>query len=125
MEEMLVALEYIKQKDNSLVSIVHLYEEKHGYGVAFNEKGKRHLGEATIWKCMLKVITFVTDDIYAATNEQINAVRVRQLMRSNITEMIDNAQVIPQALPSVSVVINRNNFLTVNIPFLFIPLLTN
>ncbi|CAH3021659.1 unnamed protein product, partial [Porites evermanni] len=35
MEEVFTAMEYIKKKNNPLFSVVHFFEEKHGYGVAF------------------------------------------------------------------------------------------
>ena len=64
---------YLGQKDNSLSSIVHIFEEKHGYGVAFNVAVKN--GFSTNWQCMLKVIEFARDTKYAVKNEhRINKV---------------------------------------------------
>ena len=76
LEEMFIATEFLKQKDNSLLSIVHLFEEKHGYGVAFNSREKC---EELMWSCMSEVITFVTDDVYAVTNRHIKRMKVGKL----------------------------------------------
>ena len=77
MEEMFIAMEYMNQKNNSLLSVTHLFEERHGYGIAFSENVKMNrLGDG-IWSCMSKVVPLITDDIYVAANKQINEVKVR------------------------------------------------
>ena len=68
LEEMLTAKAYLRQKDNSLSSIVHMFEEKHGYGVAFNRAVENRFGTWN-WRCMLKVVKFARDTKYAVKNE--------------------------------------------------------
>ena len=67
LEEMFTSIEYLKRKENPGIAIVHLFEKKHGYGVAFKQHVKDDFGYK-IWSCMKKVITFVTDnEIYTVT----------------------------------------------------------
>lgn len=75
LQEMLTAKAYLGQKDNLLTSIVHMFEEKHGYGVAFNMAVKNNRFGTWNWQCMLKVIKFARDTKYAVKNEhRINKV---------------------------------------------------
>lgn len=64
LEEMFTVVEYLKQKENSLLSIVHLFQEKHGYGVAFKRDVWKTFGQ-DILGCVSKVISFLTKDAYA------------------------------------------------------------
>ena len=67
-------MEYLKRKENPGIAIVHLFEQKHGYGVAF----KKHVFEDKIWSCMKEVITFVRDDdIYTVTRRHQIKSKVR------------------------------------------------
>ena len=78
MEEIFVAMEYMKQKDNPLLSVVHLFKEKHGYGVAFQPKVERILGRQAL-VCMSKVVTFVIeDDFFNVSNRHIKRFKVRR-----------------------------------------------
>lgn len=75
LEEVLTAKAYLGQKDNSSSSIVHIFEEKHGYGVAFNLAVKNRFDSSRNWQCMFKVIKFARDTKYAVKNEhRINKV---------------------------------------------------
>jgi len=79
MEEMFTAIEYLKQKQNSPLSIVHLFEERHAYGIAFRWEAKDTFGH-NIWDCISKVVKYrVTYDIYDITNKHISGVKVRVL----------------------------------------------
>ena len=74
LEEVLTAKAYLGQKDNSSSSIVHIFEGKHGYGVAFNWAAKNRF-DSRNWQCMLKVIKFARDTKYAVKYEhRINKV---------------------------------------------------
>ena len=77
MEEMFVAMEYMNQKNNSLLSVTHLFEERHGYGIAFNINVKMNQLWDKIGSCMSKVIPLIAYDVYVAINEQINEMKVK------------------------------------------------
>lgn len=84
---MFTSIEYLKQKENPGVAIVHLFEQKHGYGVAF----KQHVFGHEIWSCMEKVITFVKDDdIYTViTRHQIKSkVRLLKVVSSIQSDVV-------------------------------------
>ena len=79
MEEMFTAIEYLKQRKKSKLSIVHLFEEKHGYGIAFKQNPKNRFGKR-MWGCISKVVNYtVTNGIYDVTNKYINGFKVREL----------------------------------------------
>ena len=79
LEEMFTSIEYLKQKENPGIAIVYLFEQKHGYGVAFKQHVRNVFGYK-IWSCMKKVITFVTDnDIYTVTRRHQIKSKVRLL----------------------------------------------
>ena len=73
LEELLIAREYLEQKENPLSSIVHVFEEKHGFGVAFNVSPVKLFGE-DIGNCMSKVFAFASDTNYAVKREHRNKV---------------------------------------------------
>ena len=76
---MFTSIEYLKQKENPRIAIVHLFEKKHGFGIAFKQRVKNAFGKK-IWSCMKKVITFVTDDdIYTVTSKHQIKSKVRLL----------------------------------------------
>ena len=61
MEEMFTAVEFIKRKSNSELSIAHFFEDKHGFGAAIKEDGF----SSDVLKCLSNVTEFVSDDIYS------------------------------------------------------------
>ena len=61
MEEMFTAVEFIKRKSNSELSIVHFFEDKHGFGAAIKEDGF----SSDVLQCLSTVTEFVSDDIYS------------------------------------------------------------
>ena len=64
MEEVFTAMEYIKKRNNPLLSVVHFFEEKHGYGMAF--KDYRFWENSKLDECIRKVVQFIVkDDKYA------------------------------------------------------------
>ena len=60
MEEMFTAVEFIKRKSNSELSISHFFEDKHGFGAAIKEDGF----SSDVLQCLSNVTEFVSDDIY-------------------------------------------------------------
>ena len=75
MEEVFTATEYVKKKNNPLFSVVHFFEEKHGYGVAFknNPFGKN----SGLDKCIKDVVQFVVnDDKYAIISKIVGNIEV-------------------------------------------------
>ena len=64
MEEVFTAMEYIKKRNNPLLSVVHFFEEKHGYGMAF--KDNPFWENSKLDECIRKVVQFIVkDDKYA------------------------------------------------------------
>ena len=61
MEEMFTAVEFIKRKSNSELSIAHFFEDKHGFGAAIKEDGF----SSDVLQCLSTVTEFVSDDIYS------------------------------------------------------------
>ena len=75
MEEVFTAMEYIKKRNDPLLSVVHFFEEKHGYGVAF----KNHPFEdnSELEKCIKKVVQFIVkDDKYAVISKLVGDIKV-------------------------------------------------
>ncbi|XP_068743355.1 uncharacterized protein [Montipora capricornis] len=63
LEEMFTATEYFElHYKNSSLSIVHFYEEKHGYGIAFKSQYVDVFGK--FWNCMSFVASFTANDKY-------------------------------------------------------------
>ena len=75
MEEVFTAMEYIKKRNNPLLSVVHFFEEKHGYGVAFK---KNPFGEeSNLDNCIKKVVQFIVkDDKYAVISKFVGDIKV-------------------------------------------------
>ena len=75
MEEVFTAMEYIKKKNNPLFSVVHFFEEKHGYGVAF--KNNPFGGNIILYNCIKDVVQFVVnDDKYAVITKFVGNIEV-------------------------------------------------
>ena len=75
MEEVFTAMEYIKKRNNPLLSVVHFFEEKHGYGVAF--KNNSFEEESELVKCIKKVVQFIVkDDKYAVISKFAGDIKV-------------------------------------------------
>ena len=75
MEEVFTAMEYIKKRNNPLLSVVHFFEEKHGYGVAF--KNNPFGEESELDKCIKKVVQFIVkDDKYAVISKFAGDIKV-------------------------------------------------
>jgi len=60
MEEMFTAVEFIKRKNNSELSIAQFFEDKHGFGAAI----KKTAFNLDVLDCLASVTKFVSDDIY-------------------------------------------------------------
>ena len=81
MEEVFTAMEYIKKKNNPLFSVVHFFEEKHGYGVAF--KNNPFGGNIELDNCIRDVVQFVVnDDFYAVITKSVGNIEVWFLVQS-------------------------------------------
>ena len=81
MEEVFTATEYIKKKNNPLFSVVHFFEEKHGYGVAF--KNNPFGGNIILDNCIRDVVQFVVnDDKYAVITKFVGNIEVWFLVQS-------------------------------------------
>ena len=75
MEEVFTAMEYIKKRNNPLLSVVHFFEEKHGYGVAF--KNNPFGEESNLDNCIKKVVQFIVkDDKYAVISKFVGDIKV-------------------------------------------------
>ena len=75
MEEVFTAMVYIKKKNNPLFSVVHFFEEKHGYGVAF--KNNPFGGNIELDNCIRDVVQFVVnDDFYAVITKSVGNIEV-------------------------------------------------
>ena len=75
MEEVFTATEYVKKKNNALFSVVHFFEEKHGYGVAF--KNNPFWENSKLDKCIKDVVQFVVnDDKYAVMSKFVSKMEV-------------------------------------------------
>ena len=61
MEEMFTAIEFIKRKRNSELSIAHFFEDKHGFGAAIKEDVFGY----DVLLCLSRVMEFVSNDIYS------------------------------------------------------------
>ena len=67
LEEMFTAIEFIKGKADSRLSVAQVVEEKHGYGAAINtERFSRD-----VLDCLPMIMTFVSYQIYYNTSESI------------------------------------------------------
>ena len=75
MEEVFTAMEYIKKRNNPLLSVVHFFEEKHGYGAAF--KSNPFGEESNLDNCIKKVVQFIVkDDKYAVISKFVGDIKV-------------------------------------------------
>ena len=75
MEEVFTTTEYIKKKNNPLFSVVHFFEEKHGYGVAF--KNNPFWENSKLDNCIRDVVQFVVnDDKYAVITKFVGNIKV-------------------------------------------------
>ena len=71
-EEMFTAVEFIKRKSNSELSIAQFFEEKHGFGAAIKEVGFSE----DVLVCLSKVTEFVSVDIYSNASAFLKSLRV-------------------------------------------------
>ena len=75
MEEVFTAMEYIKERNNPLLSVVHFFEEQHGYGVAF--KSNPFGEESNLDNHIKKVVQFIVkDDKYAVISKFVGDIKV-------------------------------------------------
>ena len=76
MEEVFTATEYLKKRNNPLLSVVQFFEEGHGYGVAF--KLNNPFGEGSrLDNCIRKVVQFIVkDDKYAVFSKFVGDIKV-------------------------------------------------
>lgn len=72
MEEMFTAIQFIKRKNNSELSIAQVFEDKHGYGAAIKKDGFSD----DVLCCLSKVTEFVSDDIYSNASAYLKSLRV-------------------------------------------------
>ena len=67
LEEMFTAIEFIKGKADSRLTVAQVVEEKHGYGAAIKkEKFNSH-----VLDCLPKIMEFVSYEIYHNTSKSI------------------------------------------------------
>jgi len=72
MEEMFAGFEFLKRKSDASLLIAHLFEEKHGYGVAMNT-------DDFGWQvshCLEKVIEFLADEVFSNVSRLLKSDRV-------------------------------------------------
>lgn len=75
LEETFTAIEFIKGKADSPLSVAQVLEEKHGYGAAIKKDGF----SSRVWDCLPKLIEFVSYEIYSNTSKLLKSVKVRIL----------------------------------------------
>ncbi|XP_068712184.1 uncharacterized protein [Montipora foliosa] len=64
LEELFTATEYFElHYENPSLSVVHFYEEKHGYGIAIKSQFAKE-GFRDVWNCMSFVTSFIANDNY-------------------------------------------------------------
>jgi len=73
LEEMFTAIEFVKEKADSGLSVAQVLEEKHGYGAAIKRDGFSH----GVWGCLPKLMAFVSYEIYSNTSKLLKSVKVR------------------------------------------------
>ena len=73
LEEAFTAIEFIKEKADSRLTVAQVLKEKHGYGAAIKiEDFNFH-----VWECLPKLIEFVSYEVYSNTSKFI---KVRMLL---------------------------------------------
>ena len=73
LEEMFSAIEFVKEKADSGLSVAQVLEEKHGYGAAIKKDGFSR----GVWGCLPKLMAFVSYEIYSNTSKLLKSVKVR------------------------------------------------
>lgn len=72
LEEMFTAIEFVKEKVDSGLSVAQVLEEKHGYGAAI----KKDDFSPGVVGCLPKLMEFVSYDIYSNTSKLLKSVKV-------------------------------------------------
>lgn len=72
LEEMFTAIEFVKEKADSGLSVAQVLEEKHGYGAAI----KKDDFSPGVVGCLPKLMEFVSYDIYSNTSKLLKSVKV-------------------------------------------------
>lgn len=72
LEEMFTAIEFVKEKVDSGLSVSQVLEEKHGYGAAI----KKDDFSPGVVGCLPKLMEFVSYDIYSNTSKLLKSVKV-------------------------------------------------
>lgn len=72
MEEMFAGFEFLKRQSDASLLIAHLFEEKHGYGVAMNtdDFGRQ------VRHCLETVIEFLADEVFSNVSRLLKSDRV-------------------------------------------------
>ena len=73
LEEMFTAIEFVKEKADSGLSVAQVLEEKHGYGAAIKKDGFSR----GVWGCLPKLMAFVSYEIYSNTSKLLKSLKVR------------------------------------------------
>ena len=73
LEEMFTAIEFIKEKADSWLTVAQVLEEKRGYGAAIKIEGFN----SHVLECLPKLIEFVSYEVYSNTSK---FVKVRMLL---------------------------------------------
>ncbi|XP_068712179.1 potassium voltage-gated channel subfamily B member 1-like [Montipora foliosa] len=77
LEELFTATEYFElQYENPSLSIVHFYEEKHGYGIAFKSLYVK-LDFGQVWDCMSFAASFIANDNYDFVKGHIHRAKLK------------------------------------------------
>ena len=72
MEEMFTAVEFIKNKSSSELSIAQFFEDEHGFGAAIKEDDF----DGQVLECLPRVTNFVSDDIYSNVSAYLKSLMV-------------------------------------------------
>ena len=91
LEELFTATEYFELLyENPSLSIVHFYEEKHGYGIAFKSLYVK-LDFGQVWDCMSFVASFIANDKYDFLKRHVHRAKVRKSANSKSCHEVSEA----------------------------------
>ena len=94
MEEMFTAVEFIKNKSSSELSIAQFFEDKHGFGAAIKEDDF----DTAVLECLPRVTEFVSDEIYSNASAYLKSLTVSIYFLQSLLHLPRLHHLIPFAL---------------------------
>lgn len=103
MEEMFTAVEFIKMKSNSELSIAQFFEDEHGFGAAIKEDDF----DGNVLECLSGLTEFVSDDIYSNASAFLKSLPVSIYLLQSLLHLPgqQNTRTICSACTSISGII--------------------